>query len=380
MEQLYKKILYKQSLYDEAFIYGIVKIEKYLNRRFDSSMIKSKKTREKEQYIMALDYFCKCKTPIINNNKDLKNKPKIKEVVYDLMKLFPDEYDFELDMNQKVDLLNTILLNGQFELRVLLLLVFQIINNKILKENSKEINSINNAFDSLINKEHKFLINYFLTIYKSLEKFLNDLVDEYVLNKLPENNSTKVEYNKFSYFFQITKIIDDNEEGKEIQKIYHNWNLIKYEFEKTGVFYRFLSEAEAINYPKSVINLIEKYVFDITRLYNLHTFANEDIYKNENKKILKYLKLYYKSYIDIDDNNNIFDHYFNNNQLFSLISINNKQKNIINKGNQNLIYVDAFINDINKYLIDLNKSILLSNINLIEKIENTVNNNTNIIK
>ena len=48
LEQLYKTILYEQSWYERAFIYGIVKIKKYLNRRFYSSMIKSKKAIEKE--------------------------------------------------------------------------------------------------------------------------------------------------------------------------------------------------------------------------------------------------------------------------------------------------------------------------------------------
>ena len=67
-----------------------------------------------------MGYSCKFKTPTI---KDLKSKHKLKDV-------FPEENDLVFDMNQKVVLLNTILLNGPFELRVLLLLIFQIINQK----------------------------------------------------------------------------------------------------------------------------------------------------------------------------------------------------------------------------------------------------------
>jgi hypothetical protein len=295
------------------------------------------------------------------------------------MELMPEEFDLQLDMNEKVDLLYSILLSGQFDLRVILFLICQLINKKILEENSKEINVINNIFDFMINKEYKFMINFILTIYKSLEKYLNDLIDEYVSNNFPENyNFSKKEYIKFLDFFKISKIIDDNEEGKEIQKIYYNWNLIKSHLEKTGVLFKFLCNAEEINYPKSVMNLIEKYIFDITREKNLHRFTNEEFPETENHKILNYIKLYYKAYSHIDDNNIILDNYFNNNQLFSLINKNNainKHNYIINKDNYNPITLYDFISNINKFLINLDKNILFDNIKLLGEIEEVQNKN-----
>ena len=379
LEKLFNKILYKQSLYTELFIYGILKVKKYINR-FIPSKIVSKKTKEREQYILALDYFCKLKIPKMNNIHELKNMSQIKENVYNLMKLMPDEYDLELDMNEKVDLFYSVLLSGQFDLRIILFLICQIINKKILEENSEEINLINNIFDFMINKEYKFMINFILTIYKSLEKYLYDLIDEYVSNNFPENyNFSKKEYIKYLEFFKINKKIDDSEEGKEIQKIYYNWNLIRKELEKTGVLYKFLCNAEEINYPKSVMNLLEKYIFDITREKNIHRFTSEIFTENENKKLLNYLKLYYKAYSHIEDNNIILDNYFNNNQLFSLITksnSNNKKNYVINKDSHSPITLNDFINNINKYLINLDKSILFDNIYLIGEIEkacNTIN-------
>ena len=379
MEKLFNKILYKQSLYTETSIYAVFKVKKYMDK-FILSKNLSKKVKEKEQYILALDYFCKLEIPNFNNLQKIKNMSITKEKIYNLMEQIPGEYDLEHDMNEKVDVLNSILLSGEYDLRVILFLICQIINQKILEDNSVEINIINEIFALMINKEFKFMINFILTLYKSLEKYLYDLIDEYVTSKFPENrNVLKQDYLKYVNYFNIGKKVDDNnEEGKIIQRIYNNWKLIRKKMEKSGIFYKFLSKAEEMNYPKSVMNLIEKYIFDITREKNLHNFIDIKGLQDENniKNIIKYLKLYYKAYSCIDDNNIILDNYFNDNQIFSLI--NCKNGNNIDISNNNKIYsvltnnqinLIDFINNIKNFLINLDSNIILDNISIIEKIE-----------
>ena len=46
--------------------------------------------------------------------------------------------------------------------------------------------------------------------------------------------------------------------------------IIKKNMEDTGVFFKFLYNEEEINYPKSVMNLIEKSFYDIMRKKIIH--------------------------------------------------------------------------------------------------------------
>ena len=384
LEKLLNKILYKKSVYTEISIYSVFKIKKYIDK-FISHKNPSKKQKEKEQYILALDYFCKLEIPNYNNIQNIRDMSLTKEKIYKLMELMPEDYDLKLDMNEKVDLLSSILLSGEYDLRIILFLICQIINKKLLKDNSDEINLINEIFALMINKEYKFMINFILTLYKSLEKYQADLINEYVTIKFPENkNISKKEYMKYlDYFNSQKEVADNNEEGKEIQKIYHNWKLIRKKMEKSGVFYKFLSRAEEVNYPKSVMNLIEKYIFDITREKNIHSFTIENNSKNENeiKNIINYLKLYYKAYSHIDDNNIIFDNYFNNIQIFSLINKKNSYNNSSDfylDINNNPINLNDFISNMNHFLINLDNNIILNNISLIGENEEKTNKNNHI--
>ena len=74
--------------------------------------------------------------------EDLKKMTIIKEYIFKLMELKPDEYDLNLDLNEKVDLLKNILLSGEYDLSVCLFLIFQLIANKKLEDNSNEIKLI----------------------------------------------------------------------------------------------------------------------------------------------------------------------------------------------------------------------------------------------
>ena len=379
MEKLFNKILCRQSLFPETFVNGIFKTKKYLNK-FVSSKNTSKTEKKKEQYILALEYFCKLPLPKL----DIKEMSKTKEKIYYLMNLMPKIYDIENDINEKVDLINSILITGEFDLRIILFLICQIINKEILKEDSEEINLINDIFNLMINKEYKFMLNFNLTLYKSLENYSLNLINRYVTFNFPENaNFEERKYNEFVEYFNINTTLDRyNEEGRQIQKIYNNWTLIKKKLEKSGTFYKFLKKAEEINYPKTVMNLIEKYIFDIQRESNIHNFCNEDEFKNEEYEanIYKYILLYYKCYSHIDENNLILDNYFNNGPLFSLINKKiSEQRKTINKAlnfylsNKNEFYINDFINNINEFFITLDKNTLLNNISLIEKIEESQN-------
>ena len=385
LDELFDKILYKQSLYTESFLYGLIQIKKFKNK-FISTKNKTKKDKEKEQYLLALDYFCKLKIPNVNSIQDLKNFSITKENIFKLMELMPDEYDMDYDINEHCNLFYSILLSGEYDLIILLFLIIQLITKKILEDNSNEINIINEIFDLMINKDYKFMINFLLTIYKSIEKYLYDLIDNYVQKNLPGDRFPPKDYQKYKDYFNINKNIDNNnKEGKDIQIIYHNWTIIKKNLENTGVFFKFLVKAEEINYPKSIMNLIEKHIFDFMREKDIHNFSLNDnnIEDKEKKKLINYLKLYYKAYSHIDDNKMIFDNYFNDDQILLLIDKKDAKANpnykininINSSINNNLLSLNDFINNINQYLIGLDRNILIDNIFLVEKIESKKNVN-----
>ena len=388
LDKSFNKILYKQSLYSEPFLYGVIQLKRYINK-FVSKNNMTKKEKEKEQYLISLDYFCKLEFPNLNKIQDLKNVTIIKEYIYKLLELMPNEYDLEYDLNEKCQLLFSILLSGENDLIICLFLIFQLLTNRILKDNSEEIKLITEIFDLMINKKYKFMINFLLTLYKSIEKYLLDLIDNYVeINLIRNSNFKKSDYFEYKDLFNINKPVEKNNlEGKEIQIIYNNWTLVKKNLEETDVFFKFLVEAEEINYPKSVMNLIEKYIFDFTRKKNIHNFTFENcgnkIDNNDKKKILKYLKLYYKAYSHIDDNKVILDNYFNEKQLLLLlfgknnISNSNYENCLDTSSNSNNISENFtnFINNIQEYLIDLNTNILFDNMLLIGNVENKKNCN-----
>ena len=382
LEQVFDKYLYKKSIYTEQLIYGLVATKKFINR-FAPRKINPNKEKEREQYILALDYFCKIKIPFIDKIEDLKNMNLLKESIYKLMKSMPEEFDLELDLNERGDLFKNILLSGEFDLRICLFLICKLITNKILIENSEEINIINSIFRLMISKKFKFLINFLLTIYKSIEKYLYDLINDYVNLHFPETqNFSRKDYNKFVDLFNIKKQVDnDNQIGKEIQLINHNWTLIKNDLDKTEVFYTFLAKLEELNYPKSVMNLIEKYIFDLTREKNIHNLSqiNSEIKDNEKaQKIKRYLNLYYRAYSHIDDNEIILDNYFSNNELLLFLgkninNMNDMNNNIIISDNT-LISIDVLIHNLNRYLVSLDQNILFESFCLIDKIPQNQNN------
>ena len=384
LEKVFNKSLYKKSLYSEQFLKGLVALKKYMNR-FMPGKNQTKKEKEIEQYILALDYFCKLKIPGLMTIEDLKERSKIKEKIFNLMELMPDEYDLKYDLNEEVDVLTNILLSGEYDLTICLFLIFQLITNKKLVENSNEIKLISSIFKLMINKKYKFMINFLLTTYKSIEKYLFDLIDEYVQFNFAENsNFSKKEYTKFLDLFNPNKPVDANNPlGREIQIINNNWIIIQKELEQTDIFYMFLYTAEEMNYPKSVMNLIEKYIFDIKRQYNIHNFdeISEQIQDSEKiKKIFKkYLKLYYKAYSHIDDNKIILDNYFDNNSLLKLLGkfYNNisKSGNKLTMNNENYIFISDVIYNLNQYMISLDASILFNSFSLLDKIKEQKNNN-----
>ena len=172
-----------------------------------STKNKTKNGKAKDQYILSLEYFSKLKFPNINNIEDLE----------------------KLSLTKENNLLFSVLLSGEYDLIICLFLIIQLITSKYLEIDSNEIKTLNNKFDLMINKEFKFMINFLLTIYKSIEKYLNDLIDNYVRKKFPENgNFSEGDYKKYMNFFDINRNIDYNGiEGKEIRIIYYNWTLIK---------------------------------------------------------------------------------------------------------------------------------------------------------
>ena len=380
LEKNFNKSLYRKSLYSEQILKGLVSLKKYMNR-FMPNKNQTKKEKEMEQYILSLDYFCQLKIPYLDSIQDLTERAKIKRKIFELMKLMPDEYDLKYDLNEKVDLLTNILLSGEYDLTIILFLIMQLIANKKLEENSKEVKLIISIFKFMINTKYKSMINFILTIYKSIEKYLLDLIDEYVQFNFAENlNFSKKEYTKFLDLFNPNKQVDANNKlGKEIQIINNNWKIIQNKLEETDAFFSFLDILEEMNYPKSVMNLIEKYIFDMKREYNIHNFneISEQIQgnKNINDIFKKYLNLYYKAYSHIDDNKIILDNYFENNALLkvmgNLFNNDSKQENKLTiSSDNNKIIVDA-IHKFNQYMISLDSRTLITSFSLLENIEAT---------
>ena len=375
LEFKFDKILYKKSLYSEQFLYELVVVKSYISKFVPDE---SSKKNELNQYINTLEYFCKFKMPKLNIS-DFKGKSNIKGYIFNLMELMSDEYDLQNEVNEKVDLLKNILISGEYDLQICFFLLCQLITNKKFEQNTNEIKLIKNIFNFMINKKFKFMINFLLTLYKSIEKYLFDSIDEYTRLNFPNNDIyTKIEYQKFFDLFNPEKPIEPNNQlRKDIQIINNNWTLIKEVLEKSDLFYTFLVNAEELNYHKSVMNLIEKYIFDIKRKYNIHIFTQNNSQSVYNPKFFeKYLNLYYKAYSHIDDNKTILDNYFNNGEILFLLDNNNLSvcDDNISTDNNFSISINHIINYFNEFLITLDANILLDTMALIEKIQPIENN------
>jgi hypothetical protein len=98
----------------------------------------------------------------------------------------PETFDMDFYLNGYFNLIFKILINGEYDLIVCLFLIIQIINNKKLVENSREIKIINDIFELMINEVYKFMVNFLLTIYKSKEKYSFDLIEKYVQKNFPK--------------------------------------------------------------------------------------------------------------------------------------------------------------------------------------------------
>ena len=146
---------------------------------------------------------------------------------------------------------------------------------------------------------------------------------------------------------------------------------MKKKLEKSEAFYGFLVYAEKMNYPKSVMNLIEKYVFDISREYNIHNFYRKTKKTKDGVEITeiikKYLILYYRAYSHIENNKTILKNYFSNDGLLEFLCRNNSRKTIVNNNKKCTVQLYDIINTINEYLISLDYTILSDNISLIEE-------------
>ena len=394
LEYLFSKILCKKSLFTELFLLGYVAVKKYNNRINPYIKSNSKKEKEREQYIYALDYFCKLQIPCLNEIKELQKYSLIKSYIFNLMDL-SGEYNFENDLNDRVYTIKNVLLSGENDLKVCLFIICQLITNKKLDEksnqDSKKIDIIKKIFKTLIDEKNKNLINFAISIYKSIEKYLYDLIDEYVQDNFPENkNFSKKDYSKFLDYFNLEKPLEqNNKKGKEIQIIYNNWTLIQKNLEKSGVLLKFLQNAEELNYPKTVMNITEKYIFDLSRKYNIHKFSIIKNLQKEDEEILKkkmnnYLKLYYKAYSHIEDNEIILDNYFNNNGIFPFIGKNknnNDSKNSISIRETIIINLNELQSNIEKFFINLDESILSKLLYTTRNIgKEKVNNNYMILK
>ena len=137
----------------------------------------------------------------------------------------PEIFDIEYDFNGNCTLLGSILLSGEYDLIISLFLIIQLLKNKKLKENSDEIIIINEMFDLMINTKFKFMINFLLTTYKSIEKYLYYLIQKYFQKKFPENiKISEKDYKEYMNLFDANEnIVNENKEAKEIQIFYNNW-------------------------------------------------------------------------------------------------------------------------------------------------------------
>ena len=394
LEELFNKIIFRKTVFTEQLLSEYVAIKKYNNKFNPNYRSNSKKEREREQNILALEYFCKLKIPGLDDIEEIKKYSIIKNYIFNLLEILADEFEFKNYKDDKLDTLKNLLLSGENDLKVCLFIIFHLITNKKLEEKSEQdsikINLITHIFKELTDEKDIYLVNFAISIYKSIEKYLYDLIDEYVRENFPEsNNFSRKEYNKFLYFFDMKRPLEQNNQlGKSIQIIYNNWTLLQKSLESNHVFYNFLLRAKELNYPKTVINIIEKYLFDFTRKLNIHEFSKSDDIPKDNMdqlkpKIKRYLKLYYKSYSLIEENKKILENYFSNEELLLYIfeNNNNNSKPSISINQKNIINLRELEKNTESYLINLDEHIFSEIFYAVEEIEKVeANSNYTIFK
>ena len=172
-------------------------------------------------------------------------------------------------------------------------------------------------------------------MFKSIDKYLYNIANEkYASNSIKKSKDIKN---------------NNNEKTKDIKIIKKNWLIIQGALFQKGTLYEILFNAEKMNYPKTVMNIIEKIIYDISIINNIHNIFDE-------KLLLNYIKLYYEAYSHAEYKNKyILDNSFTDQRMYlKLKQINidfndnvNDNNAINNLSNKYIKFIEEFFKNLN---------------------------------
>ncbi len=214
-------------------------------------------------------------------------------------------------------ILEYLLRSGEYNL---LLAQFILLNSlKTPEMNEEQKNIIFNYFQFLIESSKKLYLVYSVSLFKFL--------DHIVLSYLEKNKNCIISnFNIFSCVLNLETTTLNGKRKSEIKfimpyyYIHKNWTELKEKFYTTDLFQKFVEQLNYNNFPKTTVNLLNKFISDYRREYNII-----DLMKFEKFSLIK---IYYESYSKIEDNGNLLYNYFNDKNLLNKI-VKPKSKKIL---------------------------------------------------
>ncbi len=225
-----------------------------------------------------------------------ENMIKLLEIIENFPNLF----------EENKNIIEYLLRCGEYNLLLAQFILLNCLKSENMKEEQKLI--LFNYFQFLTEGSKKIYLVYSISLFKFL--------DHIVISYLEKNINYSSPNNVFSFVLNLK----NNTQGKKKSElkyvmpyyyIHKNWTELKNRFYETNLFQQFVEKLNYNNFPKTTVNILNKFISDYRRQYNIR-----DLIQFEKFPLIK---IYYEALAKIEDNGNLLYNYFNDKNLLNKI-------------------------------------------------------------
>ena len=276
---------------------------KYIQKE-RNSILDDSKLESIESFLYILNYQLK------NNRyqKLFKNYNFISKFFSEnMIKLLEIIENFPNLFEENKNIIEYLLRCGEYNLLLAQFILLNCLKTENMKEEQKLI--LFNYFQFLTEGSKKIYLVYSISLFKFL--------DHIVVSYLEKNrNYSHSQYNIFSFVLNLKNNLQGKKKSelKNIMPYYFihkNWIDLKNRFYETNLFQQFVEKLNYNNFPKTTVNLLNKFISDYRRQHNIRNLINFEKFP--------LIKIYYESLAKIEDNGNLLYNYFNDKNLLNKI-------------------------------------------------------------